>query len=1109
MPQKNNNPYASNPNVSMADNRGFVSMDLFTNSQDLKGDYVREAANIINVSGQFAVRPGLRGMYGGVTPSSSSGSPASSSSSAYVDTGGTYYSIPTGPLYGLCKLTDSIGLTWMIIVDGNGKLYKTLQGSASYTELLDTSKASFNFDAPNTYGVAFNDYAYIIDGNATRRIVRVSLTGGFPAYPMQRPTTAPTVALTSTLLYQANTSSDWSFDGQATATNTNLLSTYGQINGGQAAGSPQWAGLPTSGTSIAGPWYNMISPGSGFYPVSSASSPEAQPGVKISIPALSGNAALYPSRFHVTVPCIKDTHAGAASFNCVIYPFDASGNSLSGPFVTNIVPTTTATLADFIVDMSTLGPNVAKVQIAFLNALAVSGGNMFVSTPQLYAITTQLTLTSGVTYTLVTPSISGGAIASSSSSSSSSSSYSSSLAGPAGSYTASDLGSTLDLQGTSLTYTFGATQNLSTVDRLVIGIGNGQISSWVGASFNLYVKNSGSWILADNGVTISTDLTGLDCDISTLTQANRSSVTAIKLTFQLNVDWVAPFYSLPLGPITEPGNLTLGLADYQYYVAEKAIINPTNSIIGNPSIASSPVTPIFATAEVSVIIPSVCPVNTSAPANVPISQLWYVIGRRGGAWSDVRVVAVVPANADVAYGADSTNPYYSWDHTAKRFLDNTPDEWLELADLVSFSRDPMPAGAQAIGVFQSRMVIMVGNIAYVSWLFTGDNSAPLMTTVVLNLSDPDLPISGASFPVMAETSDKGVAMIAYGTPVEAGNAFGGGMLVFSQRTGCYLIQGTNSSNFSTQQYPYGPGIGLVATRGIARVRPDEIIWMGPDRLHIFPPAEDSAASDIGLRIQPKLYPVSPQTLQDQTAFSKCWMNYHDARLYIGAPEPGETANSIVWIYDTRVDGWTRFTGPTSPSSSSSSLSTASSSSGGPTYNLHGMAMTGAMTLPPNGSGATFEMYYFGISGQLFRTIGTYDQYSPISYAQAIPFVITVHGMRPAFYNHYGQAVPVYYNFARLERGEIEMQMTGQLTIQATAYRTGTATPIPIPGKRYTRTYNLVGGGRTFRWAPPGGLIEGQYIEVSISGAVGLGGSDDVAYCRGIRGALSGTTYEQA
>src|SRR6185437_11422233 len=166
-----------------------------------------------------------------------------------------------------------------------------------------------------------------------------------------------------------------------------------------------------------------------------------------------------------------------------------------------------------------------------------------------------------------------------------------------------------------------------------------------------------SWLLADNGVTISDDLTGLDIDISTLTAANRSSVTDIKLTFQLNVQWTTPYYSLPLGPITEPGNLSIGLADYQYYVAEKAIINPTNAIIGNPSIASSPVTPVFATAQVNIIIPSDCPVNTSAPANVPIGQLYYLLGRRGGAWNDVRVVAVAPANADVAYGSDPTNPY--------------------------------------------------------------------------------------------------------------------------------------------------------------------------------------------------------------------------------------------------------------------------------------------------------------------------------------------------------------------------------------------------------------------------------------------------------------------
>jgi hypothetical protein len=82
-------------------------------------------------------------------------------------------------------------------------------------------------------------------------------------------------------------------------------------------------------------------------------------------------------------------------------------------------------------------------------------------------------------------------------------------------------------------------------------------------------------------------------------------------------------------------------------------------------------------------------------------------------------------------------------------------------------------------------------------------------------------------------------------------------------------------------------------------------------------------------------------------------------------------------------------------------------------------------------------------------------------------------------------------------------MNGTLTMVAQAWEAGLENPVAIPGRVSTQTYGLVGGGRTFRMNVPSGLIEGTYATVTLSGQV-----DDVAYLRGLRGYISGSSYEQ-
>ena len=1120
MPNDPNNPYLQHGEATFNEARGFVGVDLYTDAQDVPGNYLLQADNFVNRMGVLYSRQGKQGLYGGSSTSSSSSS-SSSSSGSYINLGATSPAIHGNPLYALGQLTDGSGNTWVIYVCG-GKLYKELQGSGVHTELLSVTGQSYNLNSQVTdaavYGSGTNSvFMHIADG--AHGTIRVGLNGGYPAYAMVAPTTAPVTYLTNTALFtnaQGGNNANWSFDGQATP--------YGNIapNGGNLRGAgwvhanedPNWPGnLSVGSVNLAwGGSYVTLVGGTG------------SAGGLYQVAALSGNAGVWPSRFRmfVTQAWYQITNPSDGIWiqpvvSARLTPFDSSGNNQLGGSITVPFITDLNKIEQRILDFNFSGlqmQGVAQLQITLINTSPGHNTNCFVGPIAIYPVSVQNTFITGANYVTVIPSVSGGPSGSTSSSSSAASSSS-----PSGGLSTSgippDLGNILDYQGTSLEYTFptGA-KDLSTIDRIVIGLNNA--ASWGALSLAFYLIQSsgsssssssssgspatGTLILADNGVAIANDLSSLECDISTLSLNQRRNIIGFKLLFLSDPTWIAPYYGLGLGPIYQAGNLSVGDAPYNYAVAELVaidgswqvsppqLINNSNLVESNPSPSSVSLVPIPTQAEALVYIPADCPKNTQSPNNAPLSGLYYGFYRLGGVWPDWRLIAIVPASYDVTMGADATNPYYGWDHTNRVITDNTPDLWLTQAILMSYSRDPMPANAQAIAAFQGRLVAAVGNTVYVSWLGSADTSAGLMTTLVSNSNDPNVGIAGWNAPVNSDPSDTIVRMIPFGTPITAGNQFGGGLLILCKRSVC-LLQGNDSSDTSTgfrvQTYDYQRGVGLVAFRGVTRVNAEEIVFAGPDRLHVFPPKNDSPIKDLGRPIQPALYPTSPFVLQNPSAFANLWMQYHDTKLFVGAPNPGDStmpsATSVTWVYDFITHGWTRWTG---------------------------MNVTSAISLSPSvATGSAYQLYLFGGDGQLYLMNGTADYANALSAQTGIPILAVAHGMRPGFFYRY-KLHPLYYRWGRLEWIEFEVTMIGSLLVRAAAYTpyTGGAPGItygtPIPGASYSKSFNLTGGGRGVRMSMPTGAVEGEYIEVQLSGTI-----TQQAIIRGIRGWVSQTSEE--
>jgi hypothetical protein len=1112
--QPSNNPYKS-PGPALSESRGFTGVELYLPPQDQSGNMLLQADNVYNIAGQLYVRPGMLGLFGGSAPSSGSSSShgssgSSSSSSAYIDIGSTYYAVPSSALYPLCDFTDEGGNTWMLITFG-GRLFKTLQASGSYTELLDTNRMPYALNSPVVDCVRVGDYAYLVDG--AHPLIRVSLSGGFPAYAMQPPTDAPTVSL-SDVTIDSPTASQWS-PGPIPGNQTSQLIANGYFDvTGAVSGNVYLPGAPWT---VGGGVYVLptTSPDYGPFSYTNGHSQQHIEGHNFSLllddPADGVQQPFYaPYNVATAWPNTNNLLRSACFlFGCQLYPQNpGSSASLAVTLTAYIGGQPYSSQTQVLYPSNTASWAQLTAAFNFTQSLP--------SDPDYY----MLSLSSGpknvggngvwVAGCTLLPTWDGPVLTDTGNGQVK---WTANYGCIGGSYMVRSYVVPKDFSNVG-TLGFAISSTSVPLTDLYIRFGFVAFPSSSSSSSSAHSSSSSSSGYPFDGagtIEWSNDISFNDagtfgyCDITTIDPAVLANVQHLFIQTVLDLPLGditpgTPTNILTFGPLTAAGELSVGY-QYVYYVTESAQIDAENIVESNPSAPSATITTTIEQAEANITLPADCYVN----AATNLVTLW----RLGGVWDDVRQIAVVPTDADVAYGSDPNNPYYSWNHTTRTFLDNTPDVFLALANLISFGRYPQPSNAQAVAQWQGRLWLAVGNTVYASWLYNADNSDPLYTTLVQTENDPNLPIEGASFPISPDPSDTIVRMIPYGTPIVAGNQFGGGLVVLCKRS-VWLIQGQDASSFTLQQYPYTEGVGLVAFRGVTRIDSNLMAFMGPDRLHLFPPTEDSPEKDRGLPIQPQLYPVPPQTLQNQSAFALSWMLFHDQKILLGCPVPGGGQNSVIWIYDLRVGGWLRWTGPqgasSSSSSSSSSASSGSSSSSstpsGPTFPLQGMAITGAMSLPPTSNGAQYDLYLFGLDGQLYRMTGTVDQYTPLSLSQAIPFVITVHAMRPAFFVRY-RARALYYMWARLERFEVEMVMNGTLTMTAQAYMTGLANPTPIPSARSVQTYGLVGGGRAFRMDVPSGLIEGQYIELTLSGSV-----TDVAYLRGVRGWISGTSYEQ-
>lgn len=1069
--ETNANPYKGLGATVFDESRGFIGVNLYQNPQDQSGSMLLQADNVVNQAYHLVTRPGLYGLFGGTGSSGSSSTP-SGTSYAYDDVWPPVYAVPAGAVYPLIEMEDGEGNLWLLF-SCQGDLFKTQQGSGSYDELLDEFGNQYSSHPgggilPNCDASRVGDFVYLDDG--VHAPIRVSLAGGYPAPSMVGPADAPKAALTDTPV-DAPTATNLSAgpvpSSFATLIANGAFDVYGAVSGNVYLPGTPWA--LTNGPYVL----PANSPDYGSYSASAGHSQETVPGHNFSLlldnPAdsigqtfssVANNTTAWPNPSALT-KCATflfacqgklQSSGSAASLAVTLIAYDSVGDVLGSQ--TQVLYPSSPTAWSQMQAAFNFSQELASDPDHYV--LVLSSGPNNLASNGIWVATTSLTpLQDGPYLSNVGAQVR----------------WTAPYNVIGGSYVVRD-------------YTT-AGKDFSSVGILGMAVSSAIDLSVAAPLLYLrfgFVEVGSATINWSNNLSFSPDGTFAYCDITTISSAVLASVRYlyIEAVLDLPVTSVAPGSNpniLTFGPFSAGGNLTVGQADYIWYTTESKVLlgqglagqAATNTIESNPSAASASLTPNAAQAQGAIAWPADSLVNSGANR--------VSLYRIGGAWSDYRLIATVTPGTAVAYGSDASNPYYSYDGS-RSFVDNTPDLWLQAAQLMSFSKNGISSNAQCSAVWQDRLCRGIGNELEISWLLDSDSSAALMTTAVLNTSDPNYPIAGARFPISADPSDTIVRMISFGTPIQAGNEFGGGLLILNKRS-IALVQGTDASNFSVKFYDYGLGCGLVAFRGVARVSPEQIFFLGPDRMHQFPPKNDSPLKDIGLLIQPAIYPIQPQTQQISTAFANSWLLYDNNALLLGCPEPGSGSNNVVWRFDFRTSGWLRWTGSTA-----AALNT-----------------TGAMSVPPDASGALDRLYLFSATGQIFQLTGTVDQATPVASPAAIPVTITVHAMRPGFFYRY-KLRPLYYMLARLEWVVIEAVMTASMTVTAQAYNVVGTGPVAISGAKSVQTYELAGLGRGFRLNMPPGLIEGQLVTVTLSYA-----TTTAAYLRGVRGWISGTSTE--
>lgn len=229
-------------------------------------------------------------------------------------------------------------------------------------------------------------------------------------------------------------------------------------------------------------------------------------------------------------------------------------------------------------------------------------------------------------------------------------------------------------------------------------------------------------------------------------------------------------------------------------------------------------------------------------------------------------------------------------------------------------RDQLPTGLSTIANHKQRLFISKDNGLYASWPLNKDNEYGIYTTNIPNVQDPFMAIKGAFMTIGSQDdNEKIVNLLSYTSDnVVAAGGDTSAILIAYRENSIVPITGFDPTSFQAQQFVREPGVGLLASKGVASL-------VGT-AMHV---SSFGISVMNGTKIEPASLPLegvlNPRSMDygptgssnyiGAAAYADTILLSHERRLYAFAPVAGASSsnsNSVVYVFDTRATGWVKW-----------------------------------------------------------------------------------------------------------------------------------------------------------------------------------------------------------
>lgn len=997
--------------------RGGIGLDLYHDPLNVAPGYYTKLDNVYFRGVSIVTRPGFKGLL----------------TSAHVTSlGGSSYPVLE---YANLNAASSILLT------ANGKLrkYNAATSVNTTTEIKTSAGASLTLDSPNTFAVRAGSRAAIVDGTGPLYVSDLTNANTDAYTGLNAPTSQPTVNMTNTVLDPfTDVPPQWIGDVQTPAAANKV------INGDFAAGfptgnAPQTAHNITtySNDGVDGPsWGTVPSRGSITGALTDADEGYG-PSANLDNDTINSDSTRHPKLFAVNFAYYQNDHNSKNGFKIIITAYASDNTTVlgtrSGTFVPQYAGQSTLQTHTFVGDFTDLGAEIYHYNFTIgglPGANTHSGDSVYswniVSFPFIPLLTTQGAATGSHDVLSTLPSV------------------------PTQATFPAPIDSLYQgrVNGLHLTRNYGSlVTTWSSYNVIAIALSNylnllppAGLDGLPGLAFHLdFSVNGTDWQSSSSAEVTNDGYASVDVTNVTI----MASFQYVRMTFDRNFEnpaLVIPIFTF--GPISGAGNLSISnstvyAGPYYWYETEvDATADPSvvtngvqtgliNVIESDPSPASAPQPATGFDAEGDVTLPA--PINASST--------YTFIYRAGGVFASTdpvaRLVAKVPNNADVAYGADVSNPFYSWNHTTRVFHDNTPDSFLltpgaQIGYSMDTGRGVPPVGAQCIAVWQNRLWLAQGSQLFGSWLLPAGTNNALYFNRVINPDDPNIAVKGGLYQAGGADNDTIKQLV----------PFGNLLFAFKSRS-IYVMSGSDPTDFTFQIFAQEADIGCLAPAA-AKVIGNRVWFLSINSIQQF---EGNTTNSVSQMLERAL---NPETVNlpaiSSTAYAKSSMIYQALRVYLAAPESGQTTNNVIYVYDTRgrgIDGstagWVTWRPPE--------------------------AVTKAVALGSANDNGDF--YYGSLSGQLYQVTGHGDIAAYGVTAASVPCTINTRGMG----DEIGGVTLAEQKQVTRWYGIIETGENVTLTVGANP---------PVTSRNWTKTYGVLTGQTTMRIAVPA-TVYGDYI----------------------------------